>query len=335
RVTVVEWYYLENSSFPVSSTRTTKQALPQLSACPIAHVPCDFEVLRRQIWTIAQVIVRTVPTSLRNISCDTTATCGCQVTNPTFNTFTGTISSRRKRVIGGSSVTDSDDWPWLILIGTNTDYACTGVLVDTAAVLTTRSCMENNFLLPFSSDLYVDYGETNTDSYQSTIKVKTVHTYPNYKQLSNGVYVNDIALLILKSDVPSIYPPICNNNQSSIARYAVVAGYGSSDDATNDGQLRQAIVPTVSSTSSFCSQLVNSSYRNQVLCAGYSNGLQDACDGDSGAPLMQYNPDTDVWNLIGLVSTPNCGLGGLPSAYTRTYNYIGWDTNIIGKGFFL
>ncbi|MBX7495264.1 trypsin-like serine protease [Qipengyuania sp. 6B39] len=63
---------------------------------------------------------------------------------------------------------------------------------------------------------------------------------------------------------------------------------------------------------------------NAVLCAGGTRGEQ-ACDGDSGGPLIYYEDADKVPKVIGVVSAgKKCGTLGEPSRYTRVAKVRGW-----------
>lgn len=58
------------------------------------------------------------------------------------------------------------------------------------------------------------------------------------------------------------------------------------------------------------------------ICAGGQFAL-DACDGDSGGPLMQLIGTS--WTSIGVVSFGRgCGVEGWPGVYTRVAEYVDW-----------
>lgn len=60
--------------------------------------------------------------------------------------------------------------------------------------------------------------------------------------------------------------------------------------------------------------------RDSVLCADELGGAEggQACEGDSGGPLITYSDDDKVPTLIGVVSSGfDCGTAGLPSRYIR------------------
>jgi secreted trypsin-like serine protease len=69
-----------------------------------------------------------------------------------------------------------------------------------------------------------------------------------------------------------------------------------------------------------------------VLCAGAQDRSQ-ACDGDSGGPLITYSDPRNVPTVIGVVSAgEKCGSTGVPSRYTRLAKVRDWiDDVLVGR----
>lgn len=68
------------------------------------------------------------------------------------------------------------------------------------------------------------------------------------------------------------------------------------------------------------------------MCAGLEKGGKDACQGDSGSPMMIVDDRTKRWTEIGIVSAGiGCALPKLPGIYTRTSWYLNWIQEMIEK----
>lgn len=69
---------------------------------------------------------------------------------------------------------------------------------------------------------------------------------------------------------------------------------------------------------------------DDFICASYKNS-RDACQSDSGGPLMQYSNNKAV--VVGIVSYGiGCAKKGVPGLYTRTSAYISWIKDITKNG---
>ncbi|KAG8141226.1 putative Plasminogen activator protein, partial [Naja naja] len=76
---------------------------------------------------------------------------------------------------------------------------------------------------------------------------------------------------------------------------------------------------------SFCTsaRLANRTVTENMLCAGDTRQLHDACKGDSGGPLACLNDGR--MKLIGIISWGvGCGKKNTPGVYTRVAHYLNW-----------
>ena len=62
-----------------------------------------------------------------------------------------------------------------------------------------------------------------------------------------------------------------------------------------------------------------------MMCAGLRDGGKDACEGDSGGPLLVQRYDNSTWFQIGIVSHGyGCGHPNKPGVYTVVVDYLDW-----------
>ncbi|XP_017491736.1 PREDICTED: transmembrane protease serine 11F-like [Rhagoletis zephyria] len=60
-----------------------------------------------------------------------------------------------------------------------------------------------------------------------------------------------------------------------------------------------------------------------MFCAGYMDESVDACDGDSGGPLICHDEDGET--LYGIISWgQHCGYANKPGVYVRVEKYVDW-----------
>ncbi|KAF7644313.1 hypothetical protein LDENG_00224270 [Lucifuga dentata] len=176
-------------------------------------------------------------------------------------------------------------------------------------------------------------------------------------------YNNDIALVKLSEAVEpnEIIRPICLPPPQSEDgppmplpnSLGVVAGWGisnpnasssssSSDPSSLTSELRMTsdllqyvklpVVAQDECQASYTSRSVNYNITNNMFCAGFYEGGQDTCLGDSGGAFVMEEENSRRWVVFGLVSwggPEDCGSQRVYGVYTRVANYVGWIQNHI------
>lgn len=244
------------------------------------------------------------------------------------------------RVVGGRNA-HFGEWPWQVLIkekswlGIFTKSKCGGVLIDYKWILTAAHCqpgmMGSLIVMLGQHELYVS-------PRQFRPVVKTVKRMIIHKHFNPDTFDNDIALLELDTpfEMQPHIVPICLPDQDDdyVGKYAFVAGWGK----LSYGGLIPRILQTVRLPiidNKVCQTMFADAghykyIKNSFLCAGYSQGGRDTCEGDSGGPLMMKQDD--VWTLIGTVSHGiKCAEPNLPGVYMKTWSYLPWINGIINK----
>ncbi|KAK4881500.1 hypothetical protein RN001_004819 [Aquatica leii] len=260
--------------------------------------------------------------------------CGIEITND--------------RIVGGTS-TDIDEFPWLVLLrylddfGDDAGFRCGGSLINERYILTAAHCVIVNRNQGISLNS-VRLGEwrlsTNRDcigqiSLQKCagpvvdVGVDTTVPHPRYNARSRD---NDIGLVRMQRSVgfTDYIKPIClpspNASPSSPGINMMVAGWGSTENASNSDVKQKVSVPIVSSTD--CARRIGrrGTITDNQLCAGGVQG-KDSCQGDSGGPLMKILEQSAniQWIQEGVISWGiGCGVVGYPGVYTRVSRYSTW-----------
>ncbi|KAK2822868.1 hypothetical protein Q5P01_022933 [Channa striata] len=236
--------------------------------------------------------------------------------------------------ISGGEVGKKGESPWqALLLNSRGNFHCGGVLIDESWVLTAAHCLDNNMKLHVRLG---DYERHRVEGSEVTLKAVRNFKHPDYNSLTVD---NDIALLRLEHPVSftEFIIPICLPGRELAERVlhvngtiTVVSGWGKADlDSTLYSSALNVIkVPLVNR--SVCSRQMSNNISDNVLCAGILGQRMDACEGDSGGPMVTLYRDT--WFLIGLVSWgEGCGREDKLGIYTKVSNYNEWINRVINK----
>lgn len=159
----------------------------------------------------------------------------------------------------------------------------------------------------------------------------TVIVHPDYE---SKTLENDLALIKLKKPIPyrDDIQPIClpgiNEDFTGLDGYATGWGLTDFDKRQLPDTLQIVRLPIISNKR--CQSMYKKAGHDKVitemdLCAGYAKGGMDACEGDSGGPLIMRRPNDNRWTLAGIVSNGvKCGEPLLPGVYTRVSKFVPW-----------
>ncbi|XP_044075676.1 vitamin K-dependent protein C [Siniperca chuatsi] len=231
----------------------------------------------------------------------------------------------------GGEVGKKGESPWqVLLLNAKGSFHCGGVLIDDSWVLTAAHCLDNN--LRFRVRLG-DYERHRAEGTEVTLRVINTFKHPDYNRRTAD---NDIAMLRLESPAPhtKYIVPICLPGREMAERVlhlngtlTVVTGWGkdSMDSTRFSSALNVIKIPLVDR--SICAQQMFYNISNNVICAGILGQRLDACEGDSGGPMVTLYRDT--WFLIGLVSWgEGCGREDKLGIYTKVSNYNEWISRV-------
>ena len=234
------------------------------------------------------------------------------------------------QVIGGQE-SQPGVWPWMAALVyapmSNAYYGqfCGATLVAPEWVLTAAHCTHN--LAPNQIDVVLGRHNLTTDEGER-IAVREIITHPDYDE---DTLDSDLALLHLVR--PSVQQPIHVATPEMVQNIiypgsmATVTGWGNTNIANPvyPETLQEAQLPVVEHD--FCNgpQVYNGVVTLNMLCAGYDQGGEDSCKGDSGGPLMIPQDDGTSWVQIGIVSWgEGCAQAYRYGVYTQLANFTTW-----------
>uniref|UniRef100_A0A2I9LPS1 Serine proteinase n=1 Tax=Centruroides hentzi TaxID=88313 RepID=A0A2I9LPS1_9SCOR len=244
--------------------------------------------------------------------------------------------SRNPYIAGGESAKPGA-WPWMAAILTRNlgqeGFLCGGTIISQFYILTAAHCFGGRGgKVPNVVRYIIRVG--STFSFNGTAyTIQEIMKHPSY---GDRKHYNDIALIKVNNEIqfnrwvqPICLPPTSLASATLMGIPVTVIGWG---DQTFGGirtpELRQVTVSVMSRT------LCNSSYSrlrdssidrgitDQFICAGVEAGGKDACQADSGGPLMM---DRNGWTIVGVVSFGySCARPNFPGVYTKVTSYLNW-----------
>ncbi|XP_069702856.1 trypsin-1-like [Periplaneta americana] len=229
------------------------------------------------------------------------------------------------RIVGGKPA-EMNEFPWMARLSYFNRFYCGGMLINDRYVLTAAHCVKGFMWFMIK----VTFGEhdrcNDTRKPESRFVLRAITGDFSFMNFDH-----DIALLRLNDKVPitDAIRPIClpvKTEELYEDVKAVVTGWGTlHEDGKPSCILQQVEVPVMSNQE--CRK--NTKYNEKMisdnmLCAGYPDGMKDSCQGDSGGPLATERDDKK-FELIGIVSWGNgCARAGYPGVYTRVTRYVDW-----------
>lgn len=230
------------------------------------------------------------------------------------------------RLINGK-LTLQGESPWqVILLDSKKKLACGAVLIHTSWVLTAAHCMED------SKKLTVRLGEYDLrrrEKWEVDLDISEVLMHPNYSRSTTD---NDIALLRLArpATFSQTIVPIClpdsglsERELTKVGQETVVTGWGYRSESKRNRTFILNFIKIPVAPRSKCVEAMHNVVSENMLCAGILGDPRDACEGDSGGPMVASFHGT--WFLVGLVSWgEGCGRLHNYGIYTKVSRYLDW-----------
>ncbi|XP_058045143.1 serine protease 56 [Ahaetulla prasina] len=182
------------------------------------------------------------------------------------------------KIVGGSRAKPGA-WPWLVSVLLNGELMCSGVLVDTAWIVTAAHCFTGSRNELAWSVVLGDYDLSKRDESEQVVPVSRILPHPKFDPKT---FHADVALLELSAPVrPSAWvSPVCLPERAAEMSQEVlcyIVGWGSLyEDGPPAEVVMEARVPILAQDlcrGALGSQLVSSA----MFCAGYLSGGIDSC----------------------------------------------------------
>lgn len=238
------------------------------------------------------------------------------------------------RIVGGVE-SGINEYPFMAALIFQGKLWCGANIISDRYVLTAGHCV----LRRNPADFFVLVGDhnlsTGTDTNASALyRVSAYEMYPQYIEATQE---NDMAILqtattiIFSPRVGPICLPFRYTNYGFAGQVVILLGWGQLEFTGALSNVLQKVKVTVLSNQQ-CSTMQGESITDGEMCT-YSNEAKDACQSDSGGPVVWTDTSTNRYQLIGLISHGvGCG-SALPGINTRVTRYLQWIVQRTGASY--
>ncbi|RLV88238.1 hypothetical protein DV515_00015523 [Chloebia gouldiae] len=252
-----------------------------------------------------------------------------------------TCGLRQRRVrqyrIKGGSYADIAAHPWQAAIFVKyhrvpgEHFLCGGILISSCWVLSAAHCFEEGFS---TNQLKIVLGRTSRATPEENEQKFQVKNYTVHQRFDSENFNNDIALLRLNSDAEECAVETATVRTACLPTPELqlpdwteceISGYGRNEEFSPfySENLKEGHVRLFPASRCTAQYLDNRTVTDNMLCAGDTRNLDDACKGDSGGPLVCMKDDRMY--LIGIISWGiGCGRKDIPGVYTNVTRYLDW-----------
>ncbi|KAJ8416285.1 hypothetical protein AAFF_G00383070 [Aldrovandia affinis] len=253
------------------------------------------------------------------------------------------VFDRSLRIVGGQGA-EYGSHPWLVSLRSGGSHFCGGSILTDQWILSAAHCF-STVSKRFLKNVVVAIGEydrTVADAEEQTFTVKSIKVHENYHHSTPMSY--DIVLLELNGQIRfgRYVQPIClplPDEDFIPGTTCVVSGWGQMKERGHlPAILREVQLDLVEQAK--CKYIIQTVKPGQktftVVCAGPEKGGRDACQGDSGSPLICPREEGH-WALVGVTSWgKGCGRSwinnrskppwkrGSPGVFTSVQMFLPW-----------
>jgi secreted trypsin-like serine protease len=242
---------------------------------------------------------------------------------------------KAKPPIVGGHPAPAAAFPWQISLGVSwiadpyMTHFCGGSVYSPNWVITAGHCVIDTN----PANVVITAGSNRLTTAAIRKNVKRIIVHKQFVQREDGSLEHDIALIELFDPLPigsrikpiDLLTPDIESRVLTEGTLLTVTGWGATIVAGIPVRELRFLddLPLVLRASCNEPRAYNGRVTDNMICAGLETGGKDACDGDSGGPLMKVSGK--VPKLAGIVSWGDgCGKPYKFGVYTRVANYVDW-----------
>lgn len=244
-------------------------------------------------------------------------------------------------VVGGQAV-DAAAYPWMVGMVRSDDpvayrgFVSGATLIHPSWVLTAAHSIDG--LAAEDIELLVGVDSLLMTGRVPRRRITSIVRHPKYHRESETVGF-DLALLRLEEPVVGI-PTLPVSSLQTLPRDGTrtrALGWGRT---TNKGFLSTTLqsvdLPVVTKEKVDVPALYGRDLPVDVFLAGYPQGGNDTCDGDSGGPLLGRDSQTGDWHLLGVIlggARRGCAVEGAFGLYTSVAAHLAWIESVMVRSY--
>nr|WIM01375.1 serine protease 2 [Limnephilus flavicornis] len=238
---------------------------------------------------------------------------------------------RTSRIVGGVQ-TLVNEYPMMVgLVDVTLKIVyCGGTIITTRWVLTAAHCLDNQQ----ASNVAVLYGEHNLRVGTETTGTTLVPTDQLIRHPLVNDYQNDIGLvrttkiINFSTKVGPACLPFSLTSYNFNGKTVTDLGWGTTSFGGPDSDYLRKVALTIYDQTS-CANTLGSVVTSNIICT-YAAG-KDACQHDSGGPLLWQSPTNGRVYVIGIIAGGyGCAINGKPGLNTRVTPYLNWIATTTG-----
>ncbi|KAJ9597896.1 hypothetical protein L9F63_011262, partial [Diploptera punctata] len=239
------------------------------------------------------------------------AMCICQCATIMRLVYHNSVPNRRSlsgRIVGGEE-TEIENYPYQLSLEYFYIHNCGASIISNDWALTAAHCLQNKHKIL----IRLRAGSSTRGEGGTLHSASEIIVHPNHNNKTQ-----DCDIAVIKVGEPFVYGPTIQpislvTTEPSVGDLATVTGWGlTSVKGSLSSQLKVVFIPIIDHYECISDYLHMYSVTNNMICAANEESGQDACNADSGGPMVIGGKQ------VGIVSWgESCGDPKYPGVYTN------------------